>query len=230
MHERNCFVTLTLRDAPESLDHSLWQRFAKRARRKLGRFRFYMAGEYGELTGRPHFHALLFGVDFHDKEYLGKSPGGSKLYTSDTLSELWGLGHTSVGDVTFESAAYVARYVMKKITGDAAESHYAGRVPEYCRMSNGGRSGERGIGFSWWKRFGRSDVAPDGCVVVNGHKSVAPRYYRKLQREQLPFSARALYLPNRARQLESLKDMGPSRIEAKGKVVEARLGMLRRKI
>jgi len=232
LHKRNCFVTLTLREPQESLDHSQWQLFAKRVRRKMGPFRFYMAGEYGEERGRPHFHALLFGLDFDDKEYLGKSPGGSKLFVSDSLSELWGLGHTSIGDVTFESAAYVARYVMKKVTGDAAAEHYGARVPEYCRCSTGGRSGLRGIGFGWFEKFGKSDVVPDGSVLINGVRAAAPRYYRKLMREKYPLTYRGVQFAHEvARAARERKDFSDnSRLKAKALVTDARMGMLKRKI
>lgn len=232
MHKRNCFVTLTLREYQESLDHSQWQRFAKRVRKKLGPFRFFMAGEYGEERGRPHFHALLFGLDFDDKVYLGKSPGGSKLYRSDMLSELWGLGYCSVGDATFESAAYVARYVMKKMTGAVAEEHYCGRVPEYSKCSTGGRSGRRGIGFSWFARYGKSDVFPDGNVLVHGVRCAAPRYYRKLLREQAPLRHRVLeHERGEVRDARWRADFPDnSRLRAKAAVTDARLGMLKRKI
>lgn len=232
MHERNCFVTLTLREHQESLDHSQWQKFAKRARRKLGPFRFFMAGEYGEELGRPHYHACLFGVDFADAVYQARSPGGAKLYSSATLEALWGLGFTSVGEVTFESAAYVARYVMKKVTGAPAEDHYHGRVSEYSRCSTGGRSGLRGLGFGWFQRFGQSDVLPSGNVLVNGQRCAAPRYYRKLLRECYPLTYRGVQVAHELERDErERRDFSDNnRLRAKAAVTDARLGMLKRKI
>lgn len=232
MHADNCFVTLTLREPQVSLDHRQWVLFAKRARRKLGPFRFFMAGEYGEQNARPHYHACLFGVDFADRVYAGRSPGGAKLYSSATLEALWGLGYTSVGEVTFQSAAYVARYVMKKITGAAAAEHYGERVPEYCRSSTGGRSGKRGIGFSWFEAYAASDVLRDGNVLVNGVRGAAPRYYRKLLRERFPLS----YLPAQQDHAQAQRlavtsgEQDPVRLEAKAKVLDARLGLLKRKL
>ena len=78
--------------------------------------RFYMCGEYGERTARPHYHACIFGCDFADREYYKTTAAGYKLYTSETLAEIWQLGHATIGDVTFQSAAYVARYIMQKRT------------------------------------------------------------------------------------------------------------------
>lgn len=129
LHDRNCFITLTYDEAHLPPDRGLhyrdFQLFMKRLRKRFGdNIRFYMCGEYGEKVGRPHFHACLFGHDFDDKKLWSTTPAKSKLYRSESLEELWPNGFSSVGDVTFESAAYVARYITKKITGEAAESHY----------------------------------------------------------------------------------------------------------
>lgn len=137
LHKNNCFITLTYDKAklPErepglppadiSLHYPDFQKFMKRLRFKYGEgIRFYMCGEYGEKLGRPHFHACIFGHDFSDKKVWKKTDSGSIIYRSAELEELWPYGFSSVGDVNFESAAYVARYIMKKISGEAAESHY----------------------------------------------------------------------------------------------------------
>lgn len=131
MHKDNCFITLTYATEHLPPDSSLhypdFQKFMKRLRKKYGEgIRFYMCGEYGENFGRPHFHACLFGHNFTDLK-LWKETNGQKLYRSKELEQLWPFGHSSVGSVTFESAAYVARYIMKKITGEAAEQHYTFR-------------------------------------------------------------------------------------------------------
>jgi hypothetical protein len=125
MHTSNCFITLTyapefIREAKDlSLNYEHFQLFMKRLRKRFtGKtIRFYMAGEYGELRDRPHFHACIFGLDFEDKKFLKRTETGSILYTSKILEELWPYGYSSIGDVNFESAAYVARYIMKKVNG-----------------------------------------------------------------------------------------------------------------
>lgn len=76
--------------------------------------------------------------------------------------------------MTFESAAYVARYVMKKVTGDRAESHYEGRHPEYTSMSR-----RPGIGKGWYEKF-KADVYPLDRVVVRGVNTRPPRFYDNL--------------------------------------------------
>ena len=137
MHKNNCFITLTFspealasRKNPRSLDMREWQLFMKRVRKKYGNgIKFFHCGEYGEKNKRPHYHALLFGHDFTDKQ-LWTQRSGVKLYISEELKKLWPYGFSTIGDVTFESAAYCARYVLKKVTGDAAAEHYTYTDPE----------------------------------------------------------------------------------------------------
>ncbi len=185
-HTRNCFITLTYDDAHLPADGGLilrdWQTFAKRLRKRCGSFRYYHCGEYGDRRGRPHYHALLFGLDFQSDQLLDStSQHGDKLYTSEILSDTWGMGKTMIGAVTFQSAAYVARYCMKKITGKAAAEHYqtinteTGEVhqvkPEYTTMSR-----RPGIGKPWLNKFQR-DVFPSDEVIVNAKSTRPPRYY-----------------------------------------------------
>lgn len=188
MHDTSLFVTLTYDDEhleSYSLVYRDFQLFMKKLRKYFdGKgVRFYMCGEYGDNFGRPHFHVVLFGCFFDDREFFTELSSGSKLYTSKALAKLWGKGFCSIGDVTFESAAYVARYVMKKMTGTAAEQHYQlldertgeviDRVPEFCRMSL-----KPGIGADWYEKF-KKEVYPRDEVVMNGSKFKPPRYYDK---------------------------------------------------
>lgn len=141
-----------------------------------------MAGEYGPEHGRPHFHACIFGYDFPDKIFLKTTPSGENIYTSTELGKLWQWGFASIGELTFESAAYVARYCVSKVTGDAAEEHYKrydhiGEYqlpPEYNRMSL-----KPGLGASWLKKY-QSDVYTYDYVIINGVKTRPPKYYDKL--------------------------------------------------
>lgn len=224
MHDHNSFVTLTYADAPLSLEYSDFQLFMRRLRKARGYARFFCSGEYGDERGRPHFHAVLFGVRFEDGRYIGKSPAGFKLYESADLLSLWRLGHCSVGSVTFESAAYVARYVVKKVTGEAAAEHYGGRRPEFAEMSR-----RPGIGSMWLDKFW-TDVFPSGKVVVRDVESNAPRFYRKRFRERFPIAARRVEFEQAEKVQEAIEDNAPGRLEAKEAVQEARLKMLKRKL
>lgn len=175
MHEDSCFITLTYDDDHLPKDGSLnlkhFQDFFKRLRKKCGSgIRFFHCGEYGETTHRPHYHAIIFGFDFTDRQFHTVS-NGNRLYISSSLTSLWSLGHCLIGDVTFESCAYVARYIMKKVTGELAEAHYGGRKPEYVTMSR-----KPGIGAGWYAKF-KSDVYPSDYLYVNGVKCKPPRFY-----------------------------------------------------
>lgn len=185
MHEQNCFLTLTYRDSclPHngSLELKHFQDFMKRFRFHCGEgIRFFHCGEYGEKFGRPHYHAIIFGFDFPDK-ILVEVKNENSLYTSDLLDSLWPHGLSRIGAVSFDSAAYVARYVTKKITGPSAEDHYtklnlstgelAPIKPEYTTMSR-----RPGIGKTWYETF-KTDVFPHDYLVVNGKKTRVPKYY-----------------------------------------------------
>lgn len=202
MHEFNSFVRLSYRDEDlprhNSLHYPHFQKFMRDVRYWYGdRVPFFMSGEYGENYGRPHYHALLFGVNFHDMYYWCKSPSGKSLYRSDSLEWLWPYGDSTIGAVTFESAAYCARYVMKKRkVVDVGESEYQivdvttgeilTRVAEFCHMSL-----KPGIGALWLDKFW-SDVFPAGKVVTNGVEGNTPRYYEKIFKEREAESFEAL--------------------------------------
>ncbi len=193
-HENNCFITLTYAEIPlnGSLNKEHYTLFMKRLRKNSNaKIRFFQCGEYGEKFKRPHHHALLFGYDFQDK-LPWKIANKQMLYTSQFLSETWGHGFCSIGQLTFESAAYVARYVTKKITGDLAETtlHYwdidhdtgeaIHRVPEYVTMSR-----NKGIGHAWYKKYGRETFHSDS-VVINGQEQKPPKYYSDLLKAEDP--------------------------------------------
>lgn len=176
LHEQNSFLTLTYDEkhlpSDESLHVSHHQNFMKRLRKFLSpkKVRFFHCGEYGEKTGRPHYHTLLFGHRFSDMEKI-KTVRGHDYYTSAKLGELWQNGMNVIGEVTFESAAYVARYITKKITGPNAERFYEGRKPEYVTMSR-----RPGIAQTWFDKY-KSDLFPDDFVVIEGRTMPVPRFY-----------------------------------------------------
>lgn len=187
LHDDNCFITLTYDDnhlpKNRSINKRDMQLFWKKLRKEIHpkKLRYYMCAEYGDTTGRPHYHACVFGYDFPDKT-LWKIQNEQRLYTSEKLNQIWGMGYVVIGNVTFESAAYVARYIMKKITGKQAEEHYTriddnGEVhnlmPEYTAMSR-----RPGIARNWFEQF-KNDVYVNGNdnVVLRGREMKPPKYY-----------------------------------------------------
>lgn len=227
LHESNSFITLTYEDKqiPEngSLDYSHYQLFMKKLRKRTGiPVRFFMCGEYGEQTERPHYHALLFGYQFPDLQYWGKSPTGHPVYRSALLESLWTFGNSLVGSVNKQSAGYVARYCMKKITGQAAETHYGGRTPEFARMSL-----KPGIGAEYFRRY-QSDILPNDYVVYDGIKCPVPKYYDKL------YSGDNLDEIKQQREIygrSKAENNTPERLEVREEVAKAKIkSLLRNKV
>lgn len=241
MHDQNCFVTLTYRDEclPEggTLVKKHVQDFLRRLRKQLGRkVSFFMCGEYGENLGRPHYHLMLFGVDFPDKSPWKKGVQGDQLYVSPTLERLWGHGFTSVGACTFQSAAYCARYIMKKVTGDMARDHYrrvdpsTGEVfdlqPEYLQASL-----RPAIGKRWFDHYA-ADVFPEDSCVVEGKERKVPRYYDKLleRRDQRARERVRLDRIKRGAQPAVRANKTPERLAVREEVTAAKVSLLKRTV
>lgn len=259
-HDHNCFITLTYdkKHLPQnlSLDKTHFQKFMKRFRKfiheniwvpKLKKYmrrhavtrflapkiRFFHCGEYGEKNARPHYHACIFGFDFPDKE-LYTVRDGVKLYKSETLKKIWENGFVTVGQVTFESAAYVARYVTKKINGKAAEKHYSRNVdgegfvlirklePEYTTMSRRG-----GIGEKWYREY-KNDVYPSDEVVLRGKKLRPPRFYDKKFDVDNPEEMAILKAKRKAKALAVADDNTAARLKTKETCKIAQFQQLKR--
>lgn len=233
MHKQNCFVTLTYDDEHLPPDGDTWKRdfvlFMKRLRKKYGKVRFFHCGEYGERNGRPHHHAILFGIDFSDRERergvsWDQECGRSSLcFSSLALSALWSHGFSTVGDCTFESAAYVARYCLKKVTGPAAEEHYNGWPPEYVTMSR-----RPGIAEAWFRKFG-SDVYPDDVCFARGVPCKPPRYFDDLFARQFPAEF-ATIKAMRERAAELSSEHTSPRLEVKEELVNRRMSQVQRRL
>jgi len=202
MYEENSFLTLTYNDEnlPKGGTLNLIdiQLFMKKLRKSLEpkKVRFFQCGEYGQvydnkgnvviengipILGRPHHHIILFNHQFKDT-ILFKEKKGNKIYQSPTLEKIWGKGFCTIGNVTFQSSTYVARYITKKINGKLSKEHYKGRKKEFITMSRGGSSSKSragGIGAQWLTKF-RDDIYPDNFVVINNKKVKTPKYYDDL--------------------------------------------------
>jgi len=263
----NCFITLTYRSKLEadaegygeyhipdnwSLTHTHVQKFLKRLRAKYAdkRIKFFGCGEYGSIcshlvdvdhcdvcnVGRPHYHLLLFNHRFDDLLPIGQR-NGVLYYTSPELEELWKYGNVQVGEVNFESAAYIARYSLKKVNGDRAADHYVvctpdGSIepvnPEYIRMSTGRKKGE-GIGAKFYEHY-KSDFFPRDSSPIPGKHAIkkVPRYYEEIFKQSDP----ALHEQIKAKRLSYKKqnpeEYTPERLASKYKVKKAQVSMLKR--
>ncbi|AXL14698.1 replication initiator protein [Microviridae sp.] len=223
-----------------SLNLRHWQLFAKRLRHHIGPYRFYHCGEYGDIYGRPHYHACIFGWDDPDKEYFKQSKSGHPIYTSPALEKVWGKGFAQTGEVTFESAAYCARYIMKKINGDRAEEHYklpyehtdptTGEIhdlefdltPEYTTMSR-----NPGIGLEWFRKY-KNDVYPHDEIVINNKKVRPPRFYDGHFEIDHTKKMRQVRIGRKSASQKHASNNTPERLKIREKVQMARLKKLPR--
>lgn len=236
LHERSSFVTLTFAEEhlPPDLSVSVRdvQLFMKRLRKRHGSsIRFFACGEYGDDHMRPHYHLILFGIDFEDRVPWRKTGSGHLVYRSAALEKLWPFGHCEIGTVTPQSCGYVARYCLKKVNGDRAAEHYrrahpeTGEVislrPEFICMSR-----RPGIGGEWFDRFA-SDAFPSDFVVVDGSKRGVPRFYEK----KLGDIDKAVIKGERKRNAaQHVENNTPERLEVRREVAELRVKQLKREL
>lgn len=250
----NCFVTLTYdpEKIPEdwSLHKDHFQKFMKRLRKAHPnqKIKYYHAGEYGSIckhgfdlerqkcplcnVGRPHYHACLFNISFDDLE-IYKTQSGRSYYTSQKLEAIWKYGFVDVGKLEYQSAAYVARYILKKVNGVNQKDHYqriepSGEItplePEYSTMSNG-------IGKEWYKKY-RADVYPSDETPVPGQGVIkgTPRYYEQMLKEEDPETHEMIKEKRQAYKRENWEDFEPGRLMSKYKIKKAQTTQLSRNL
>lgn len=146
--------------------------------------RFFMCGEYGDHTHRPHYHAIVFGFWPPDAKKLR-----GKLYVSDMIARRWPFGFHTVGKVEPDSISYVAGYVDKKLDGARMSWAFEGVRPEFVSMSRGCSSlGTGGIGRCFFDEYYK-EIYPmndDGTFARNyailgrGTKIKVPRFFDEL--------------------------------------------------
>lgn len=234
LHAQSMYVTLTYDNKHVPVGGTLvkahFQKFMKRFRKRCGSpVRYFHCGEYGGNTARPHYHALIFGARMPDMAWRKRNRQGNDLYTSDALDALWTHGECLIGEVTFESCAYVARYICDKVTGDAAANHYSTvdvetgeifqRLPEYITMSNA-------IGKGWYEKF-KSDVFPGDGVAVRGGRflSKPPRYYDKRLEAEEPEEYRRVKARRERAAKKQAANSTPERLAVRHTVARARVGL-----
>lgn len=194
LHEENSFVTLTYNDAnlPRygSLQYADVQKFLKRLRKQGSNFRYYCAPEYGDGTGRPHYHLCLFGEAFTEDRYQWNKRGERWYYRSPTLEKAWPYGFCDLSDFSYGAAQYVSKYVTKKRTGDQAIERYSKIDPEtgelvHIEHEQARMSLNPAIGFNWFAKYYK-ELFPADSVVIDGKHKPMPEYYDKLWKTICP--------------------------------------------
>lgn len=251
MHLESCMVNLTYNDAhlPQhgQLLKSDLQKFFKRLRKLIGPFRYVACGEYGERRRRPHFHIALYGRDFREERlFYGHGSRGDPMFTAKTIADAWSLhgeslGLHTLGTLTFESAAYIARYITQalnesdklsllplhvdKETGEIIKPN-----PPFLVMSRA----NGGIGAEWFDKYFAKDVFPHGRVITPGGKPapIPTAYKRRLRKMN---GGLALQLAATTRANEASRSVEQMRYEdsnerraARTKYAKARTGVFAR--
>lgn len=197
MYENNCFITLTYSDKhlkSPKLVYADFQKFMKRLRKLQNEpMGVFVTGEYGDQTKRPHWHAIIFNWRPNDLVYSRSNERGDRIFTSATLDRLWGKNDpekrpNEVGEVTFHSAGYCARYASKKIVHSANGKLAEADHHEWQPISK--KSSKHAIGKRWLERNWRDVFTagrlllklPDGQVTDTS----IPRYYERWFKDNHP--------------------------------------------
>lgn len=187
-HKESCFITLTYSDDNLPFSSSLRKRhlqlYLKRLRKNIGnrRIKYFAVGEYGEISERPHYHAIIFGLGLRDADII-RSAWNYADWSVRSIRD------KSVGLAEPDSIRYVAQYIDKKLSGGEAHEQYncRGREPVFRLISNG-------IGSSYCRDTGEQ-IRTNGYITVNGVKSSVPRYYiNKLELDTEQLKERAKYV------------------------------------
>lgn len=169
----------------EKFNHDLRQYWIRKYNHQG--IRYYECGEYGSQNLRPHYHCIIFNLPYlDDLKVYRKTEVGDILYTSETLSKIWKKGYVVIGEVTYESASYVARYVMKKKFGKEADAYYQSmaKIPEFTTMSR-----MPGIGRNYYEA-NKSTIYATDEIFIQGKKGIVgvkpSKYFDRLYEQDEP--------------------------------------------
>lgn len=157
-----------------------WKRLRQFVERDVGersRIRYFACGEYGTNTFRPHYHAILYGFPWVDLQPWSRSKSGFPLFRSTLLESIWKNGIVCLSPVTWETCAYTARYVMKKVDKSYDQKLYFENnlEPEFITMSR-----RPGIGLSYYELNKDKIYKFDQIIIstMDGGKIIKPpKYY-----------------------------------------------------
>lgn len=245
-------ITLTYDEehlpADRLLDHSIFQRFMKRLRSRRARrgsdkpVRYFMCGEYGGLTQRPHFHSIIFGESFDDS-YTEVSRDGQVNRMSHELDDLWSqpahkgapptkIGRATVDSFSFAGACYVAGYIAKKtscegpsgpqlevVDSDTGVVRYVSAAPEYRKMST-----HPGLGADWITQPQNLErVYSSDSIEISSWKFHPPRYYDVLLERYRPDLVDDLKRRRREGSADHADTWSPERCSSAEKLVLSQL-------
>ena len=248
MHDASCAITLTYEDKHmpdyENLDHRDFQLFIKRLRKKICLYTtdregesvcanpisYFMCGEYGDKTHRPHYHVILYGHYPSDAEYI-YTKNGHRYFKSETLLKLWKKGFADFTNVSYQNSGYIARYTLKKqLPNEDTQDRYTyldsndelqTRKFEYIRMST-----DPAIGLKWIQKYADQTIQNDYVLDPNGYQCPVPRYYVDYLSDYVCCETAAKNKQARIEKARANPDNSPERLKQKAICTEAKLKQL----
>lgn len=200
-YEDTVFLTLTYNDEHlprnNGLEKRELQNYFKRLRKSLKdlKIKYYASGEYGEKNGRPHYHAIIYGLSLKDHEIQYRQ--GSYSCTGGKLYDAWHpRGFVTLGNVTYDSARYVADYIQKK---QFALNAIGKPEQPFNLMSKG--IGERYV------KANEKQLRDNISITLRGVKMTIPKYYKKKLDQIHGFDANYKKNKLKADMEESLREM-----------------------
>lgn len=186
--EDNWFITLTYSDefipvndkGIFTVSYKDLSRFIESLRKVFTRqgikdIKYLASSEYGSRLNRPHYHLCFFGLPLNDLELTGEvSKLGHPYFVSKLVDKIWNKGIHKIGRVTYQSAGYVARYTLKKLSN--LDYKKLGIEPERLFMS-------KGIGKKYFEE-NKEHIYKYDVVNLNTDKVLIklqpPRYFDRL--------------------------------------------------
>lgn len=167
------------------VNQTLWyediQKFLKRLRKAhSGQLRYFVAGEYGSKTGRPHYHLILFGYTPEKLETYSKvRPDGYMI--DSRITRLWSYGLHNLINPDEGGYSYVSGYVCKKMEDETKKHIENGLIPPFCQMSR-----DPGLGYQYYKEH-EQEIWKKGYIQLNnGKRASIPRYFQEMKRLENP--------------------------------------------
>lgn len=230
VHTSSIFVTLTYDDANVPIGYGLDKRhaqlFLKRLRKRIAptKIRFFLVGEYGDQSKRPHYHAIIFGWEPPDARVY--SQGANPLYLSKLLDQTWGKGNCLFGYADPEACKYVSHYTVKRITGPMSKDHYTRLdefgelhqvIPEFSLMSR-----RPGLGANFYLD-NKNDFRSGDFALMLGRKQKIPAYYDKLLKREKEKDLELLKLSRKRNSRKHKANNTPERLVVRETIAKAKL-------
>ena len=206
------------------------QKFFKRLRKSLfgskkGNIRYFLSGEYGEKTLRPHYHAIIYNLHFDDLK-IYKVCGKTVYYTSEWLSNIWGLGYVVIGQCNDKTTTYTCAYTMKKVGFLASPELSLEKIFDLAPL---------GPSYELLKAYIGAGVLPRPFALMSRRKAIGREYFDTHTDEVLnglpSFNvSKVTYFDNLVKKtdedaFEVLKDTRSSIAEASRRKIEALLSL-----